>query len=329
MENSSFAANETFRYTYEDMYEGYTNEAVLIIEILMVLWISIGNSLVIAAYWKYERLQTVANFFVIQLAIADLCVGASLVYMMMLSSFVLPEIGEKSIIICITSQILLVLPTLVSLLFLLVITIDRYMAIFYPLKYPSIMTKRRMQYLVAGLWIGTTLYIAISTMDSILYNTSTSQHNICVGDKGNIDPRIMGYTYLPLFLVIVILVVVLYIRILWTVKKQLDKHNSNDSTNLQKNIQLIKTAVLVIGLFVICWAPFVVLASGYEMNFFSTNQKQNMFILYMVFYHIAVMNSGMNFIVYPVRSKDFRDGFRTVLYCKERSSVNTTGPDCC
>ncbi|CAH1787614.1 unnamed protein product [Owenia fusiformis] len=135
------------------------------------------------------------------------------------------------------------------------------------------------------------------------------------------ETRIMGYTFLPLFLVVMIIIIALYIQILWTVRKQLDQHNSNNSTNLQNNIKLIKTAVLVIGLFIVCWAPFVVLASGFALNLFSTNQKQNMIIPYMVLVHIAVMNSGMNFIIYPVRSKDFRDGLKTVLCCKERCTV--------
>ena len=110
----------------------------------------IGNVLVIAAVWRYRRLRSVTNCFVVSLALADL-----LVSILVLPLNIVVEVTGQWLfgsIICdlwVSSDVLLCTS---SILNLCCISLDRYFAITRPLVYSTRRNKRLAIFMVAVAW---------------------------------------------------------------------------------------------------------------------------------------------------------------------------------
>ncbi|CAH1787068.1 unnamed protein product, partial [Owenia fusiformis] len=144
-------------------------------------------------------------------------------------------------------------------------------------------------------------------------------------------PRFMGMTFGTLYMVVLIPHIVIYICIFTVVirqQKKMNITNENGSSNSGQNIpksslNLVKTALIVIGLFQICWTPFVVYLTILQFDLIDARERTvgiGMFVAYV----IAIINSGMNPIVYAVRSTAFRTGMRKVLKLKPNEVENVS-----
>ncbi|XP_078355449.1 adenosine receptor A2a-like [Oculina patagonica] len=112
-----------------------------ILSILTVL----GNSLVIYLIISKKRLHKTVNWFLLSLAVADLCVG--LVHFPTMAC-ISASLCSK----CITTAVRWLFLNL-SMTNLCALTVDRYIAIVTPLKYAVFKTKRRHLFLFSAAWI--------------------------------------------------------------------------------------------------------------------------------------------------------------------------------
>ena len=118
---------------------------------LLTLIVIVGNSLVVIAVFKSRKLRTTTNNFVVSLACADLLVGV----------MVLPLSGANEVLhywpfgrmTCSVWLAVDVWTCTSSILHLCAISLDRYLAIGYPFKYPSLMSPRRSRILVGAVWV--------------------------------------------------------------------------------------------------------------------------------------------------------------------------------
>ncbi|XP_044755435.1 octopamine receptor Oamb [Coccinella septempunctata] len=118
---------------------------------LLNVMVIAGNCLVIAAVLYSSKLHSVTNLFIVSLAVADLLVGVA----------VLPfstgrELFKVWIFGNVWCKIWLALDVWMctaSILNLCAISLDRYVAVTRPITYPSIMSRKRAKWLIAGLWI--------------------------------------------------------------------------------------------------------------------------------------------------------------------------------
>jgi hypothetical protein len=99
-----------------------------------------GNTLIILAILCSKRLfKVMSNQFVLSLATSDLFIGLTLPYHM---AFYLSDAIGKDGGTCILRFVLLALGCSASLCNLIIIAIDRYIAILYPLHYCRLITNR-------------------------------------------------------------------------------------------------------------------------------------------------------------------------------------------
>ena len=120
------------------------------------LVVIVGNSLVIAAVFTYRKLRTVTNTFIVSLAVSDLLLGA----------VVLPFSSVNEVlgwwpfgrVWCSAWLAIDVWVCTASILNLCAISLDRYLAISRPFRYPTLMSPTRAKIAVAVVW---TLALAI------------------------------------------------------------------------------------------------------------------------------------------------------------------------
>ncbi|GFR58392.1 octopamine receptor 1 [Elysia marginata] len=148
----------------------------------VLFMVLVGNCLVVAAVATSRKLRTVTNVFIVNLACADLLLGV----------FVLPfsavlEVKDRWVFGNIWCQVWLAVDVWLctaSILNLCCISLDRYLAITRPIRYPGLMSARRAKTLVACVWIFSFL---ICCPPLVGWNDSSGSVQSDDNDFGNIN----------------------------------------------------------------------------------------------------------------------------------------------
>uniref|UniRef100_A0AAZ1XFJ2 G-protein coupled receptors family 1 profile domain-containing protein n=1 Tax=Oreochromis aureus TaxID=47969 RepID=A0AAZ1XFJ2_OREAU len=91
-----------------------------------------GNLLVCVAVGLNRKLRTVTNYFLVSLAVADICVGAIAIPCAILTDIGLPR---HNLYLCLLMLSVLIMFTQSSIFSLLAVAVERYIAIFMPFRY--------------------------------------------------------------------------------------------------------------------------------------------------------------------------------------------------
>ena len=263
---------------------------------LMLLSI-IGNALVLVAILKTPSIRSPSVIFLCSLAVSDLLVGLVVqpVYIVEQMVKTVPKlqeaVGGMGFAGC-----------GVSLWTMTAITVDRFLALYYHLQYPNLMTTSRAIYTIATIWCIITLFSF-----SVLWS-----------------PRI--YYFLGAFCITICLLVCLFcfIKIYRIVRRhQVQIHvqqqaveNSTD-TNKQQIRQSTKSAKNIFIYFlvmILCYTPL------FFVYIISAINNLNSIVLWTFPVTVAFMNSSINPFLYCWRTPELRRAvFKTarLLFCRE------------
>lgn len=130
-----------------------------VVNAILGILTSIGNSCVIFAYHRNYGLQTKSNLLIVALALTDLLVG-----MLVQPLFIWAKIKQMiGIIDCrleIISDLFTKFSCVVSLLTLgFIVTVERYTAVFHPIKHHSKLTKKKLFYSIIFTWVAAAIVI--------------------------------------------------------------------------------------------------------------------------------------------------------------------------
>ncbi|XP_045522740.1 muscarinic acetylcholine receptor DM1 [Pieris brassicae] len=121
----------------------------IIASVLSVLTV-VGNSLVMISFKIDKQLQTISNYFLFSLAVADFAVG--LISMPLFTMFTIYGYWPLGPHVCDTWLALDYLASNASVLNLLIISFDRYFSVTRPLTYRAKRTTRRATVMIGGAW---------------------------------------------------------------------------------------------------------------------------------------------------------------------------------
>ena len=284
-----------------------------VIELTLMVIICFGNILVIAAIFRCERLWTMPNHLILNLAIADLCIG---LLMPLQAAMFLKRSILKNVQVCLFRYTSLLLFMSVSFLFLLAISYDRYMAVFWPLHY-SIMNKRKHCVIIVLSWI---LPLIVMLIVPIFWHNANwktcSLHAV-------LKREFICYLAIPLFILVLLLITCIYGMIFnkaRVIAKEIRKtvptgFNVPQTGFLRQDFKIAKTGGVVIGAFLICWVPFVVLsgAQAYGMLYNDQTLERCRTLASL----LSMVNSALNPAIYAYRLPSFRMEFKRILRLKQ------------
>ncbi|XP_056146588.1 adrenoceptor alpha 1Aa [Lampris incognitus] len=304
----------------------------------IILFGVVGNILVILSVVCHRHLRTVTNYFIVNLAVADL----------LLSSTVLPfsaifEILDRWVfgrVFCNVWAAVDVLCCTASIMSLCVISVDRYIGVSYPLRYPAIVTEQRALLAVVLLWM---LSIIISIGPLFGWKEPAPEdESICkiTEEPGYAIFSAVGSFYLPLAIILV-----MYCRVYVVAHresqglKEGQKTEKSDSecvtlrihrgntvvsedealrTRTHFALRLLKfsrekkaakTLGIVVGCFILCWLPFfLVLPIG---AIFPTYRPSD--TVFKITFWLGYFNSCINPIIYPCSNLEFKKAFQSLL----------------
>ncbi|CAH1790328.1 unnamed protein product, partial [Owenia fusiformis] len=145
---------------------------------------------------------------------------------------------------------------------------------------------------------------------------------------GILHLELFQFIALPQFFLIAFVIIFLYIKIFhlaYVQSKIMEKeflmvnriHRSGIKSvkKFKKDVSLSKTAVIVLGLFLGSWLPFIIIL---VLQVYGNMVTDNFLITLRGFATLlAICNSGMNPIIYASRMRDFRIEFKKILNIKQ------------
>ena len=259
-----------------------------------------GNFLVcIAVLYTSPRLRRCSNYLLVSLAIADLIVT------MVCEPLVVGIVAKKTFFNDCASNLELAyvvssnFSCSASIMHLAAISVDRFLAVIFPLRHGRIMKSYGLKVMLIVVWGVATVFASLRV--PFLKETA--------------------YMVLVIFAISYFLVIGCYLSITISVcliakrKKQKRKGGTSPvvaSTNAERRLAF--TLAIVIGVFTTCWLPMIVVffAAGKSLvKMYGT--------AYMWIRTLALLNSAMNFLIYSARIRDFRDAYalicRKILRC--------------
>ncbi|CAM4593206.1 lysophosphatidic acid receptor 3 [Lepidochelys kempii] len=288
-----------------DEWSGTNLVIVLCFGTFFCLFIFISNSLVIAAVVKNKRFHFPFYYLLANLAAADFFAGIAYVYLMFNTG---PVSKTLTVNRWFLRQGLLDTSLTASLVNLFVIAVERHMSV-VRMRVHSNLTKKRVTFLILLIWAIAIFMGAVPTLGwNCLCNISTCS---------SLAP-IYSRSYLIFWtvsnLVVFFIMVVVYLRIYMYVQRKtnvLSPHTSGSISRRRTPVKLMKTVMTVLGAFVVCWTPglVVLLLDGLNCTHCGVQHVKRWFLL------LALLNSVMNPVIYSYKDDEMSNTMRRIMCC--------------
>jgi len=314
-------------------YSGYEENLLdRIIAIVVPILFSIavivggfGNSLVILVIASNRSMRNTTNILIINLAVSDLmflvfCVPFTA------TDYALPSWPFGNIW-CKCVQYLICVTAYASVYTLVLMSVDRYLAVVHPVSSISIRTEGNTYIAIAVMWVAIILAcipVALSHGEyPHLYYYGQSL--VCRFMKEGWNQFAYQFIFtitsyaIPLFIIIVLYFMVLK-KVRGGTTKSTRQSQSTSANTRRRKQSVTRMIVVVIVIFSLCWGPIHIILNMKGMDKFPVNKLS--ISLQIAAQVLAYMNSCMNPILYAFLSENFRSAFKKVITFHRTNVLN-------
>ena len=283
---------------------------IIVVYSVIMLASLVGNSLVVVVVYrnKNKRMRTISNYFIVSMSCSDLLFTFCNIPLI-IGKLVKEDlsVGRKMWhYVCKLTLPLFYIE--ISLLSLVLITVDRFLLVFYPHK--RFFTAQRARLLIGTIW----LMGAIFTFPMTAYATSYEywHFKFCFLSFPMHVIRPFFTCCLVLFLVLPLLtMVVLYsCKVVKLFRQKTPGENStvNQEHSNKRNRKLLLMLFTIVTLTIACWLPFWSAKIDCILTSAFTSCNSVLYLRVLVF-----ANSALNPCAYAIFNESFRVGFHQIL----------------
>lgn len=300
---------------------------ILIVTIIILVIVAsvCGNLLVCVAILLNKRLRKTTNYFTFSLAISDLMTAFfSMPFDVEVLIHPYQWSGGEFLCNFWTFMYLMAAPT--SMLNLMAVSLDRYLAISTPLKYYTVMKPKVALLIIAIIWLYSLTFTTTGMVRWPYYAEGSVIEGLC---NFNVSPYYSVVSSAVNFILPTLIMCVIYYQIykiasahaLRIAKQEVSTSvasNSNEDSatitsekkRIKRNIKAAKTIAIIVSTFLLCWIPLTLTSTVGSLcrECLMVNAE-----LWMAFIVLAYMNSAMNPILYSFFNQQFRESFKKLF----------------
>ena len=280
----------------------------------------VGNILVTVAFLKNAALRTSPNYFIVNMAVSDLF-SALTIWPLYATEGMLSrkQLIDESMatVVCKLGQYSRSVSQLVSTVSLVVIVVERFIAIVHPFQAKKV-TKRLRAILLILTWILALLvatpFIPFSKI------VQQRQQTFCRFSWGGKELSIYLSTGFVLFYCLPLITIIsLYSRIMKCLRHSrptaYELQESTAIRNRQQNMTVMKVFISIVIVFFLCWTPLCIYLL-LKMAFPPVYTKDSCLrIAGLFFYIFPSLGTAINPIILFVSSTNFSKAMKEMLYC--------------
>ncbi|CAK6448898.1 unnamed protein product [Pipistrellus nathusii] len=296
--------NETIGFFYNNSGKELSSHwrpkdvVVVALGLTVSVLVLLTNLLIIAAIASNRRFHQPIYYLLGNLAAADLFAGVAYLFLMFHTG---PRTARLSLRGWFVRQGLLDTSLTASVATLLAIAVERHRSVM------AVQLHSRL--LIVGVWAAA---LGLGLLPA------HSWHCLCALESCSRMAPLPSRSYLAVWalssLLVFLLMVAVYTRIFFYVRRRVQRmaeHVSCHPRNRETTLSLVKTVVIILGAFVVCWTPgqVVLLLDGLDCKSCNVLAVEKYFLL------LAEANSLVNAVVYSCRDAEMRRTFRRLLCC--------------
>ncbi len=295
---------------------------------ILIAVTEVGNILTIIVVIKYKSLRK-QNFLIIpSLAAADSLGGIGIALRLLTeyeSIWCVNYLGGTLILMLLSFALFL------SHAHILAMSLDRFLAIVFPLKYLMWITVKRTRVAIAGIWISGVAY----AMTCLAWGWEDSEDINCGGFSTS--PAYVNWSQFTMFVLIVLTVLVTYSRVFRVARHHArkihaspmnsDKNNTGSAAQIEQRVKNEKNPnrgkaprfiTAAIGAYLVTWTAFFAIrtAAVIQPRLYLWGPWKIVEYIAMIF---GFSNSAVNVFIYSCYLSEFKEAYERVLCCLLRS----------
>ncbi len=287
-----------------------------------------GNMLTLVSVVKYRSLRKECFLFIPSLAAADALAGIAIAVH---SVTFFRDIWCTSVMHSTLTTMAVAFPLLVSHLHILIIAVDRFIAIAFPFRYEVLVTEKRLRQAIVGVWIWA-LFQSLTFL-SWGWEERFGKEGGC--SRHRIPLWYINWGMAPVFVLIIVTLVVTYATIFRVAKRKIAAVTpvatveSTTSGNGQygatghqgDNGKASKHIAAVIGAYFVTWVMFFGLRVSLLIRP-NLSDLREWGIFEMLALDIGFCNSALNVFIYTGFLSEFRKAYGKLVCCCLRKNWN-------
>ncbi|XP_026232812.1 trace amine-associated receptor 13c-like [Anabas testudineus] len=270
------------------------------------------NLLVIISISHFKQLHTPTNLLLLSLAVSDFFIGLLLIFQIIL----IDGCWFLGDFMCTLYQYIDYIITSTSVGTMVLISIDRYVAICYPLHYSTKVTQNKVKICVCLCWICSVIFQSLILQDVL---QEPGRFNSCFGECVIVINYIAGLADVIFsFIAPITVIVVLYMRVFVVAVTQARAmrshiatvtHGSVKVTAKKSELKAARTLGVVIVVFLMCLCPYYCVALTGQDNLMNASSAAFVICLY-------YFNACLNPVIYALFYPWFRKSIKLILTLK-------------
>ncbi|NXI49573.1 GALR2 protein, partial [Chloroceryle aenea] len=290
---------------------GWQPESVIIPLVYLIIFLvgMVGNCLVLAVLLRNGQVKNTTNLFILNLGVADLCFIFFCIPFQ--ATIYTLESWVFGPFVCKAVHFIIYLPMYASSFTLATVSLDRYLAIRYPLHSRELRTPRNA--LLAIFFIWGLSFIFSGPYLSYYQEFKLANLTVCHPIWEISQRKVMDtFTFIFSYIIPVLILSLTYMRTIHYLWKSVDPLQDMSESKKAKR-KVTRMIIIVAVLFCLCWLPHHLIILCVWFGYFPLNHVT--YVLRILSHLISYANSCVNPIVYALVSKHFRKGFKKIFIC--------------